>query len=230
MNGLKVIGEINVCGKTIKHIEGGFGEGCRIITAKDIALEHEVELKDLNGLINDNITRFTENDLINLLKGSESLRYFAKENGLIGSNRTKDVFVFSEIGYRKLVNLMKNKSIGETILKEYFNSDEFNVFIDKLENAKEINFLNKLEKVLEPFSIKGIRQYKVFSYRIDYYISSLNIAIEYDENGHKNYTYDAHEGRQKEIEKELGCRFIRVVDKYSDEYNIGYVIKNIFNL
>ena len=32
------------------------------------------------------------------------------------------------------------------------------------------------------------------------------------------------------IEKELGCRFIRVSDKNSDEYNIGYVIKNIFNL
>lgn len=36
--------------------------------------------------------------------------------------------------------------------------------------------------------------------------------------------------RQKNIEKELGCRFIRVSDKNSDEYNIGYVIKNIFNL
>ena len=65
---------------------------------------------------------------------------------------------------------------------------------------------------------------------IDYYISNLNIAIEYDENGHKNYSHEAQEGRQKKIEKELGCRFIRVSDKNSDEYNIGLVIKEIFNI
>lgn len=29
----------------------------------------------------------------------------------------------------------------------------------------------------------------------------FNIAIEYDENNHKNYTYEQQEGRQKEIEK-----------------------------
>ena len=32
------------------------------------------------------------------------------------------------------------------------------------------------------------------------------------------------------IEKELGCRFIRISDKNTDEYNIGYVIKEIFEL
>ena len=88
----------------------------------------------------------------------------------------------------------------------------------------------KLEKGLEPFNIKGIRQYNIDKYRIDYYIPSLNIAIEYDENRHANYTYEEHEGRQKEVEKELGCKFIRVTDKESDEYNIGLVIKELFNI
>ena len=32
---------------------------------------------------------------------------------------------------------------------------------------------------------------------------SLNIAIEYDENGHASYKCEEHEGRQKEIEKNL---------------------------
>ena len=54
---------------------------------------------------------------------------------------------------------------------------------------------------------------------IDYYIPSLNITIEYDENGHASYKYEEHEGRQKEIEKELCCKFIRVTDKESDEYH-----------
>ena len=66
--------------------------------------------------------------------------------------------------------------------------------------------------------------------KIDYYIQSLNIAIEYDENGHKSYTYEEHEGRQMYIENELNCKFIRVTDDESDEYNIGYIIKNIMEV
>ena len=58
----------------------------------------------------------------------------------------------------------------------------------------------------------------------------MNITIEHDENEHASYKYEEHEGRQKEIEKELGCKFIRVTDKESDEYNIGLVIKELFNI
>ena len=95
---------------------------------------------------------------------------------------------------------------------------------------KEINFLDKLEQALKPFEIICKKQYKVLNYRIDYYIPQLNIAIEYDENGHSSYTYEQHEGRQKEIEKELGCKFIRVTDKESDDYNLGYIIKKIYEM
>lgn len=83
---------------------------------------------------------------------------------------------------------------------------------------------------MKPFDIKGQRQYRVLKYRIDYYIPSLQIAIEYDENNHSYYSYDSEEGRQKEIENELGCRFIRVSNDKSHSYNIGLVIKNIFSL
>lgn len=68
------------------------------------------------------------------------------------------------------------------------------------------------------------------TYKIDYYIPSLNIAIEYDENGHKHYSYEEHEGRQKEIKNKLGCRFIRVTDDDSHSFNVGKVIKEIFNI
>jgi very-short-patch-repair endonuclease len=97
----------------------------------------------------------------------------------------------------------------------------------KLLPRKEIEFLNQLEDALKPFDIKGERQYPILNYRIDYYIESLNIAIEYDENDHNHYSYDRHEGRQLEIEQELNCRFIRISDKNTDAYNIGYIIKMI---
>ncbi len=100
-----------------------------------------------------------------------------------------------------------------------------------IHTRKEIEFLDELEDALSPFNIKGIRQYSVIDnkYRIDYYIPSLNIAIEYDENNHRYYSYEKHEGRQKEVEDQLKCKFIRVNDNNTNSYNIGFVIKNIFN-
>ena len=72
---------------------------------------------------------------------------------------------------KKMLKLTKN------ILKEYIND----------RNADKI--------------LKIEEQYKVLNYRIDFFMPYFNIAIEYDENNHKNYTYEQQEGRQKEIEK-----------------------------
>lgn len=141
--------------------------------------------------------------------------YFINEDGVVDlicnsktiSNNKKDEF----IEFLKNNNLIKHDRV--------------------LTNQRhEINFLDKLEQALKPFNITGKKQYNVLNYRIDYYIPHLNIAIEYDENGHDYYTYNQHEGRQKEIEKELGCKFIRVTDNNSDEYNLGYIIKKIYEM
>ena len=98
-----------------------------------------------------------------------------------------------------------------------------------LTERKEIKFLDKLQEALKPFDLEGIKQYKILNYRIDFYIPKLNIAIEYDENEHKDYSYKREQGRQKEIENSLGCDFIRISDKQNDEYNIGFVLLHITN-
>jgi very-short-patch-repair endonuclease len=57
--------------------------------------------------------------------------------------------------------------------------------------------------------IEIIPQYKVNQYKVDWYIPSLNIVVEYDEEQHsKQKQYDAK--REKIIKKELNCSFIRV--------------------
>ena len=118
----------------------------------------------------------------------------------------------------------RQKDLLTVELQELFKDEAITLtFVDR----KEIEFINQLEEALEPFNIKGERQYPVLNYRIDYYIPELNIAIEYDENDHKNYSYESHEGRQLKIEQTLGCRFIRVSDSKTNTYNIGYVIKMI---
>ena len=112
------------------------------------------------------------------------------------------------------INLLKNN--GYIDYNEVFTS-----------TRKEIKFLNELEEVLLPMGIKGIRQYPILSYRIDYYIPKLNLAIEYDENEHKNYSFEAHELRQENIENNLNCNFIRLSDSNTNLNNIGIVINEI---
>ena len=46
-------------------------------------------------------------------------------------------------------------------------------------------------------------------YRIDLYFHDYKIAIQVDENEHSNRNIDYEIKRQKAIEQELGCDFIR---------------------
>lgn len=103
-----------------------------------------------------------------------------------------------------------------------------------IHERKETMFIEELEKSLLGFGeIKGVKQYNVLNYRVDYFIPLYNVVIEYDENDHKNYTYEQQEGRQQEIKDALAkifdypCKFIRVSDKNSNSYNIGLIFKEL---
>lgn len=96
-------------------------------------------------------------------------------------------------------------------------------------SRKENNFMNKLSTVLKQMDIDIIAQHKVHNYHVDGFIERFNIAIEYDEhNNHSNYERDKEELRQKVIENELKCEFIRLSDTKTDEENIGIVINSLF--
>ena len=143
------------------------------------------------------------------------------------ARNTQDMWFLREKGLvqllsktRTISNNKKNEIISELqklgFLKEF-----------KFTAPKEIEFISLLEDVLKPFNIIGEKQFFYKGRRIDYYIPSLKIAIEYDENNHKGYACENQEGRQKMLENELGCRFIRLSDKNSNGYNIGLVLKTL---
>jgi len=75
----------------------------------------------------------------------------------------------------------------------------------------ETKILNQIEELS---NYKIIRQYyiKKLGYWVDGYIPELNLVIEVDEEYHKNRK-ERDMKRQKEIEKELKCKFIRIKDK-----------------
>lgn len=231
MNELRIVEKKEFMGKEIPVIIGGFGEDCKVLTDKMVAEIHGVEPKRIRELINNNLRRFKENiDIIDLKVAEDSLIITDFGYSSQQVKVCKNIYILSERGFAKLITLMdKTKTIGVKFLKEYFGLEQY--YPDTCDSRKEIIFLDKLEEVLKAVGIKDFsRQHKVFNYRIDLYIPSLNVSIEYDEDGHKGYSYEEHEVRQKEIEENLKCKFIRVTDFETDEHNIGLVVKEIFNI
>ena len=50
----------------------------------------------------------------------------------------------------------------------------------------------------------------MLGYRIDLYFHEYILVIEIDENGHSDRNMDYEIKKQKAIEQELGCEFIRI--------------------
>lgn len=109
-------------GKELPIIEGGFGEGQKVILAKTIAEIHEVELKRINELIGNNIDEFEIGvDLLDLC--TDDFKVVAKDLGFITSNGQKHCYLLSEQGYMLLVGFMKTqkaKEIRKQLRREYF--------------------------------------------------------------------------------------------------------------
>ena len=200
------------------------------------------EFGEVRSLIIDNETYFVGKDIAKILgykKARNALAIHISEEyktlSLIipkeGKGGLQMTTMINGNGVIELLTKSKTKSSNiKYKIKEFFV--ESGIISEKLclIERREIAFLDKLDEVLNVFELEGLRQYRVKEYKIDYYIKELNIAIEYDENGHANYTYEKEEGRQKEIENKLDCGFVRISDKNSDEYNIGYIIKELFKI
>lgn len=158
------------------------------------------------------------NEQVILLKNSDIQNInFRKLNNRGESFLTKD-------GIYKLISASNKMTYERKV--ELLNFFEIEKIVPLFER-KECLFVQKLEEFLSEYNLEGIKQYSILNYKIDYYIPQLKLAIEYDENNHDKYSYKAQEGRQKQIEKELGCKFIRLSDNCSDLKNIAKVSKYI---
>lgn len=152
--------------------------------------------------------------------------YFVKSKYKDAKGELRKCYLCTIDGVKAILDNTRNYISKNNLYKWYYKNTDIETS-PILIHREEVGFLNTLEDVLAPFGIKGIRQYHILKYYIDYYIPSLNIAIEYDENNHKYYTYEQHKGRQIEIERELGCKFIRLNNKNKASVNIGIVLREI---
>ena len=122
---LQVKGTQSFMGKEIPVIEGGFGEGKKVILAKTIAEIHEMRTDKVNALIRDNIDEF-ENGVDILDLKTKPCQGYVLENNLFTKaqwGNAKNIYLLSEQGYMALVMIMrteKAKEIRKQLRKEYF--------------------------------------------------------------------------------------------------------------
>lgn len=235
MNKLISKGEQEFLGQVIKVIEGGFGDNKRILFDTQIAQIHGIENKHVRESIKNLIKkgRFIENvDYINI-KSNDDINITFDLNEIYSYQmllQAENLYALSYNGYCKLVNNMSfidNEKIGEFI-KEYFEKEDDFVVVN-IGKRKENLFIDDLEVILKALKItEGVRQYSVLNYRIDYYIPTLGLAIEYDEEYHNNtFQKSMDKDREEAIKKELGCDFIRLSEDKSNLENIEIIVSKI---
>ena len=85
-----------------------------------------------------------------------------------------------------------------------------------------------LKSIMDAFEGgKTQTQYSDLGYRIDLYFHDYRLAIKVDEKGHKDRNIDHEIKRQKALEKELICDFIRINPDKND-FNISRAKNQIF--
>lgn len=147
-----------------------------------------------------------------------------------GENRK--YYLLTKQGCEMIVDRMRNSSVKKQIFIKFIN-EKFNEKIRTIviNSRFEESFMDNLEKALKVNGLDLERQKQVLTYRLDGYIPKLNIAIEYDEASHftmSNKNKDIR--RQKEVERELSCVFVRCNYQKNNHYNIGLVFKKIMEV
>lgn len=149
MEKLIVKGSQEFMGKEIPVVEGGFGEGQRVVLAKTIAEIHDTRPNDIQDLINTHLDEFEIGvDLLDLLKVTDSNGYNLENLGFTKMQiaKSKNIYLLSEQGYMLLVGFMnteKAKAIRKQLRREYFAMrkviNEHQEIINKAEETKYLN-------------------------------------------------------------------------------------------
>lgn len=148
---------------------------------------------------------------------NEAIRNLIKKNPELTEHFIESTYMSSRGRCEKQFEI---DDIGTDILTNKF---KYNIRSARF----EYKFLNEVKDFLDEMNIKYIPQYSVGNYKIDLYIPKYNIAVEIDEEEHK-YKQDYDKIRQKYVEKQIHCAFIRVNEGESCGSAIGKIAKELY--
>ena len=222
---------VSINNREFTRVMGGFNENGVIITDKQIAelLGYAKGSRQVRVQINNNISHFTDDDLLDLK--SQCLNYqdieILKTLGYTNMQIAKvnNIYILSQAGFLLYLQIADIKKDYSDFISKYFETNE------KL-NVARVRFEHEFGNLLRT-SFHGLLniedQYSCCNnkYRIDFYDIEKRLAIEYDEEHHVNRIQEDI-NRQKEIEEELGCNFIRVT-KGEEFQGINKIITYLMN-
>lgn len=138
---LKIVGKKEILGNEVLVVEGGFGEGKKILFDVQIAEIHQVKTIHIREAINKMINRGRMNEGIDFIDLKQRIdmvdtfdltELYAKQS----ITQAKNIYILSERGYTKLIKLLnddKSWDIMEQIVDEYFTMRSI---INSLDNEK----------------------------------------------------------------------------------------------
>lgn len=113
-------------------------------------------------------------------------------------------------------------STSQDIINEL--TQKFDLNLNLVIRRKESEYISN---IIDAFSFLNFKtQFSIDNYRIDLYFIDQKIAVECDEFNHKDRNIEYEIERQKFIEKQLECKFIRF-NPDEKNFNIFKVIEKI---
>lgn len=213
MKELVIRGKQEFLGMDIPVIEGGFGEGKKVILAKTVAEIHGTRIDKVNALINNNIDEFEKGIDIIDLKVNLAEVYNFEELGFtkMQVSKAKNIYLLSEQGYMALVMLMnteKAKEIRKQLRREYFSMRE------ALRPQVPQDYLSALKALVESEEEKQR-------------LSLEKAKIEEEKNRliHQGKLYTT-----TEIAKELGFKSAKAFNEFLKEKKIQYKVNDTWVL
>ena len=138
---LKIIGKKEILNNEVLVVEGGFGEGKKILFDVQIAEIHQVKTIHIRETINKMINRGRMSEGIDFIDLKQRIdmvdtfdltELYAKQS----ITQAKNIYILSERGYTKLIKLLnddKSWDIMEQIVDEYFSMRSI---INSMDNQK----------------------------------------------------------------------------------------------
>lgn len=185
----------------------------------------------VNTILENDIVYYKVIDLYHILNISNSRAFMKNIN-----NDNKKIFLTEKIN-------LSGEKVGGKQKTRFITLDAVKLILMKSRSVIANEFAKQLcidvitrissyecetiQTILEVFCGESMKcQYYINGYRIDLYFIEYKLAIECDEPHHTTrIKYDVD--RQKEIEKELNCTFIRYNPSHHD-FNINLILNQIY--
>ena len=132
----------------------------------------------------------------------------------------KMIDVQTRLGFKNMPDLLRKEICGIFETKSPTEEQKKKYIKTESEITKKLAEDSTLDSIKNAFEGENIQtHYRVLGYEIDLYFYDYKLAVEIDEKDHQDRDISREIERQKALEKEPGCKFIRI-NPDKEKFNI----------